>query len=213
MNRSACILFVTMVLLPSCDDYVDPYMSMNNPPILYFNNTSARSIAVFHDSVKVGFTMEYNYHVTDEETLFVEHDPLEIANVNIRPHKIKITGVKEGMENIRFWVTDGYGQTDQLNFHLTIYHNLLPVARLSYTITAIDKSHILELNASNSFDQDKSQGGAIERYMFKINSFSKTTKESRLRYSVNKNSTYQLQLKVMDNNDAWSEPIITYITI
>lgn len=89
------------------------------------------------------------------------------------------------------------------------FDNLLPVAVLKAVQTDSLASGQVRLNATGSFDRDARWGGKVMRYEFKIGDFYQATvTRSQINYIFPEPGTYRLTLRVQDDDDAWSEPVV-----
>ncbi len=76
------------------------------------------------------------------------------------------------------------------------------------TIKEIEEEGWFLFDSSQSYDQDKKYGGKILLYRYTIDSKVIETSKPEILLVLDKNtSSYTISLQVMDNNNAWSEPV------
>lgn len=205
------LYIVLFLLIASCDDMEDYYEGQNSQPVLSIYNQKGIISKDISDSIKVGFSMEYQYSIKDEENLSLEFMGSTHVSIEVEKDKINVKGKEKGFSENSFFVSDIYGQQDESNLFLTIFDNLSPIAVLEHNIVRLDDSYVLELYGSQSYDRDASQGGKILEYEYTVGSYSKITTEKVFRYSINGNATYIVKFRVKDNDGSWSDEIVKIV--
>lgn len=122
-----------------------------------------------------------------------------------------------GVYVIRLTATDNLGKSSTVDVTINAFKNKLPTASWSYTNIKLNDLYEYELNASASTDADAGQGGGIAGYEWTINGNKFVVRESKIPYVLSKASpsgtTYNIKLRVVDNNGEYSEVDEKYITV
>lgn len=103
-------------------------------------------------------------------------------------------------------VTDSYGLTTSVFFDVYVLENVKPDAIFqAWNSRGLDPYEIT-VDASASLDHQEKWGGAIVLYEYYINGdFLTSTEKSLVKYIVPEAGNYKIDVRVKDNEGAWSE--------
>jgi len=200
----------------SCDNREDPYSDLNNAPqVKVMRLTDKEASISVTDSVKLGMDYSLKYILNDEENLnltiekSIAQDIVSLSNGNI-----VISGVTEGTRNIKIKAEDSFGKTGEANIELYCFHNLRPVCKGIVSKTGVLSENEVEINLSESFDQDNRWGGKVVTYEYKIqNNYIARNYLSSIKYIFESKGQKKIMVRVQDNDGDWSDPIILYFTL
>ncbi len=137
------------------------------------------------------------------------------TQLNLPNKKLIISPVTPGQQNITLTAIDQYGNVSNIcNISLTAFANLLPVAMVNVIQTNTNSSFEVNIDASNSYDQDAHFGGYIAEYEYKVGTnYIVTTALSNINYIFPSAGNYTINVRVKDNNGGWSATKTTNITV
>jgi hypothetical protein len=218
MIQKLIIVLGIVATITGCDnrkDYV--YDSLVKPDIGFSKTKSEEGVSFISDSVKLNFNTYTVFYTSNElkvvkPTIEIDYDQngLEIVkNDNLKSLTIK--ALSPGAYPVNIILKDLYGNTSSAKLYLTIFDNLPPVAVMEYSITSDGR---VEFDLSKSYDRDKRFGGKITEFKFKpkpnyeFNSFS-----PKAPIQFPGKGTFPVTFSVKDNNNVWSDPLNTFITL
>jgi hypothetical protein len=110
-----------------------------------------------------------------------------------------------GTHYFRLQVTDCYGVTTNADIYLCVLENVTPSAIFTAANSAKLHPYEITVDATESRDWQEQFLGAIVLYEYSINNIViTTTTESTFKYILSSTGTYKIDVRVKDNEDAWS---------
>ncbi len=216
MRKHVLTLVILMLLfVSSCDNRSDYFIDVNQKPLLsiYKDGVEIKEGPIV-DSIKIGNPYGLQYHINDEENLALNNTQEQGVNeVIIKNENVTINGLNEGMSRIRLWTKDSFGTTGEYQVNLTVFRNLIPVAKMITTKIAVSSPNEYEIDASASFDGDKRFGGSIVEYEYTLQNYVITTPLSKIRYIFGSVGQKKISLRVKDNSGDYSKTIYEYIVL
>jgi hypothetical protein len=204
------IFFVLSILLTglySCDNRKDIYQDTHKLSLIKLG--SSKLLTLLKDSVKGTAAYTCNYSISTQEKLklnanFIKGKGTFTTSGNI----INILPIDTGKSIIEFYVVDDAGATSTAQLELYHFINFKPVAVLKYA--RIDGQDIY--SGSGSYDKDAKFGGKIINYNFVIKQagfadYTANLANDTMRYNLMNGSTFNISLKVQDNDNEWSDPV------
>lgn len=206
-------VFMLLLIASSCDNHADYFQSLDIQPDMELVGTAVQHGSYLRDSVKTNHVYALSYKLEASSPVTFSFNKSVNYSIMIDRQTIQIKGLSISDNLILFTACDLYQKCYIDTIHLTIFDNLPPIAILNYDVTEFDGSYTLTLDGSASFDKDQRFGGAISSYDYSVNGEHYTNSVSKLSYSVNKGQNYTIHFQVQDNDNAWSNEIVTYIQI
>lgn len=208
--NKAVIGMIFSFLLLSCkeDDY---YFNLNESPDVYIvNNYEYLKSVQLHYKIgqePINIFLKINDDQSKHDIVLTENNANSEFNI-LNDSTISIKPLLSGEYIYDIEIIDPYMIKDEVSVYINSFINLPPIARINVQ----EDEFFLKLDASNSYDSDSTYGGSIIKYEFLVN--------GTLVYSGNKNtkiinkttnvSTYNIGLRVQDNNGEWANETIIY---
>ena len=215
MKNISFIILIAFSLM-ACNKYEDYYSDINKSPKLVFYKAGKLYFdSLSNDSIKVNTTFILDYKIEDEESLPLQFE-LSDSNkdsVYLDNKKLYIKGLKSGKLTIKAKVTDSYNKTISKEINFNVFSNLKPVAQLKLNQIGVLMKYETEFNASDSYDQDQSQGGKISMYEYTIDNLVIPTDEPVIKFIFNSSGLKEVKLRVQDNEGLWSDYVKSEIII
>lgn len=127
---------------------------------------------------------------------------------------LQFNALKPGFYSFVVSVKDPEGLSSNAVVELNALGNMLPVPVLNLTQTNALAPRQVKIDGSGSYDVDAKWGGKVTKYEYEIEGFYKTeTVRNTIDFIFPKSGLYKVTLRVLDNDDAWSAPIIRQITV
>jgi PKD repeat protein len=124
-----------------------------------------------------------------------------------------LSSVKVGDYTVQFTAIDPFQKEATISMNLFVFNNLKPVAKFVVDKNAINSPNEYALDASDSYDQDRYQGGEVKYYFWKINGVLEVTNQPVYRVIFDKQGVYEVILIVKDNDGEDSIEVKQQITI
>ncbi|MCA6431230.1 MAG: hypothetical protein IM613_17480 [Cytophagales bacterium] len=224
MKNSTLVLLLFCFVFTACDERFGFLGNLNRSPVVFFRNNT--SLVELSDSLK---TSVKNGKQTYDITVSFSDPENQLSTVNVsvvggtgvlRQDGNVITnsiGISSGTAQISFkpdaggnftllfTATDSFDKTATASLALFVFDNLPPIAKFTESKLAINSPYEYQFDASQSFDQDKSKGGAIQAYRFLINNTVEILTQQRIvKYVFPGTGGQEVKLEVYDNNGAKS---------
>jgi hypothetical protein len=120
----------------------------------------------------------------------------------------------QGNSKTTFIITNRINQSDSAFLNLVVFNNLPPVAVLNVSYLGQADPYEYEFDGSGSYDADASFGGMITQYDFIINGVAAIqTVTPVVKYIFPGPGSYIIQLKVQDNDGAFSPVVQSQLTV
>lgn len=195
-------LFLGFVLLVSCDISVDYFAEINEKPVLnvYLKN---QQVEFYHDSIKVGHPLGFEYEIQDEEDLVLQVDK-QFKNMQIGIDNQTFSILAEGMGTFQmaFFCYDSFNEISEFEVNLLAFVNLPPVCKMECNVfTGLE----LEVDLKESFDRDKRFGGEIILYEYDLNGYKFTSENQTIRHIFGNGGEKKISCRVKDNDEVWSQ--------
>lgn len=195
------ILIAIVVLIWSCDNREDYFLSVNQKPkIKIVMNGMEVEGNVLEDSIKIGYSRNYKITVEDEEDLGIEIIKDE-GIVVVYDNGYSFNATDPGKKSVKIQAVDSYGFYEEKEIKFTSFNNLKPIAK--FTVLGLGNLEI-EVNASTSKDMDAKFGGRIVQYEYTLNGQVVTTTLNTIRYVFGTSGSKRIDVRVKDNNNEWS---------
>lgn len=224
------IIFLFCLALIACDNRFEFVDDLNNNPVIGL--TGHPGVSTIIDSLKTGNSIKFEYlpysfgvSVSDPENKLqslefnitgggadvrVNGDPVNSNHPISAPGNFDIEidpSLKNGNYSIQVSVVDNFSATSKVTVNLFVFDNLVPVPSLVVNKDQINGPYSAVLNASGSKDQDVSQGGGIDWYVFSIKDGNGTithpaTKNSSVPWVFAGPGGYEVSVTVYDNDGA-----------
>ena len=215
MKRYLGIISIVLTLV-SCEKWDDYYYEINKKPeIKFYKENKTYNDTITKDSIKVNTTFILDYKILDEQelTLDIQAEEKFKQGITFDKNKIYIKGLYHGNLNFSAIAKDVYGKTYQKDFSFRVFSNLKPIAVLKLNQISIVMKNEVEINAIDSYDGDKIQGGYITMYEYTIDNNVITIEEPVLKFIFNSSGNKEVSLRVKDNEDSWSDVVKSVITL
>lgn len=119
-----------------------------------------------------------------------------------------------GNMTIRFVVTDYFGEADSAELRLYVFNNLPPVAALTVSYLGTADQYEYLFDASGSFDNDRSFGGVVSKYVFTVNNVRiAETVTPAIPYIFPSPGSYTCKVQVTDSDGAVSKEVTQQIQV
>ncbi len=185
-----------------------------------------------HDSIKMSQDpfLKFSFTIEDDD----DWHELRVLNLSkgwlryqgkiINDHEVSIPQAMEGELEYEateagstvflLEVTDPSRQAASVEVTLLVFENLAPVAMLQLTQTDAVSPHQIRIDGTQSYDPDHRWNGRIALWEFTIVDFyTTTTRQPVLEYIFPQAGSYSVQLRVQDNDGAWSERVEAEIVV
>lgn len=215
IKRIALSALVTLSVT-SCDTRKDSFIDKIQAPTMKINSvTKPNYTDNLVDSLKSSqgyFMFNYSEH-SDTKSFNVELlkgnglDSTVGKTIYYKPSLINQNNIYDVK------ITDAFGKTGMAHLSLYYFNNMSPVAVLGVRKTAIHDPREYEIDASNSFDQDKNFGGSVSGYTFTINSVNYPVLYNKMNYIFPAAGNYSITVICKDNENALSVPINTVVAV
>lgn len=230
-------LTITLVLLClcyGCDDRADGLKGFNDPPTIMIGPQSGGGAKSLTDSVKLSqrqfayfpFTLaiaDLNENIKLVSMQVLAGSGYVLHNQDTIRDTVRVIGNKGiysfvpqqvGKTEVSFIVRDYFNQADSARLQLYVFDNLSPVAALVANYSGVNSPREYLLDASASYDADRSFGGTIQQYLFSVNNVRiATTTMAVIPYIFAGPGLYTLTLQVMDNDNTLSKPATIQINV
>lgn len=220
--KSLSISVLLSIVLSSCDDKTID--ELNSKPIIeIFQND--QNIIILEDSIKVSLKSNrkketYRLIVTDKENnldriefetltgnIIVEFNGAKVTSIPYqgKNYDITLTPVELGTNVMKAIAYDNAGRSNSVEFKLTAFTNLNPIADLEIKENPKIgiQNHYL-ISGENSRDKDETKGGGIVLYEFNINGLKIETIENSIPQILSRGTTHSIQLRVKDSDGEYS---------
>jgi hypothetical protein len=214
--KIAIVLWSTSWLLCSCDNRKDPYLDLDQNPVLTVMRPSESTGSVLLiDSVKLGLTYTFKYSLESFEKLNVTLTQSKITDsIGLVDNIVNVKSLSEGVSTVGLSVLDPFGKGATAKVELTVFRNLSPICKMTVTKVAQLSPYEIQIDASASYDQDSKWGGKIVNYEYQVqNDYDKITPLSSIRYICDSPGQKMISVRVQDNDGAWSDQVITYFML
>ena len=221
-------LFACVLLLFSCDTRKDFYKDLDLQPTISIRkldksfNVVSDYVTTINDSFKISQeTYNVQYKISDDQNIETLNKTTPIIGNGALTTNVSAPGKtylfkpnSTGFMNFTINVEDSYNKSSSAIVNLSVFDNLLPIALVNYTNTAVLDPYEFTIYGDQSYDQDLKFGGGIINYEFSISpSYHITTPNSSIKYIFPTTGIYQVGLRVQDNDSIWSGSKVVYITV
>lgn len=223
--------FLPILLSQSCDNRMEEMASLNKAPVVKIVRNDSTyleltdSIRISPADAKVFYNL--NLLLDDEDNnlkqcvvnldtnmVLGHHDGALIKYPTVRIDQrvvpVSLLPLKTGLSTVTFVLKDKFEAAAEAKLNLFVFDNLAPVAKVSYSKRS---EYEVEINASESYDQDHKYGGRVKAYEFTINGNTFVTPQPIVRHIFPQRGAYIVGLRVIDNNEAYSSRIELRIEI
>ncbi|MEP2469931.1 hypothetical protein [Ekhidna sp.] len=213
-------LIGVVVVLIGCDSFEDRITEINSSPFFTVEGDTIMSLS---DSLKItrgnySFSVELNDAEGNLKSLAVTggssqgelrvngsavNGSIEIKELSSMTYSSSASGKQE----FAIEASDEFGESTSLEVELTAFSNLLPVAVVQIVDPVIGSEFERLIDASGSFDQDARFGGDITKYEYTFLGTTVEISESSQTAIFPSAGTYQILVRVQDNDGEWSDLI------
>ena len=208
------LLFASVFFFWKCDGSEEFIKRLNDPP--YFLLDGDR-VVFLEDSAKLDVNYEMPVVMDPNENLsrlifdgqgsiFVnERETASVLEVDGSNLNLRYKPNNSGLKSLKITVFDDFNSKADLRVDLTVFDNFRPLAL--FTVEHPDTGGLFErvINASVSKDPDLKFGGGIEEYEYTFLGIKRKTGDPTQTIIFPKSGTYQIILRVKDNDGAWSD--------
>jgi hypothetical protein len=233
MKKSALFVLFFTTIITSCDDRLEQLQVLNQPPKVEFIKND-KLVADLQDSLRLikGVINEYNIQLKVSDVnkniqflnwqltegnykLYYQENKVELpGSFKIEYGALVLSFYPEATGNYgsEFKATDRFGIEATGKFNLFVFENLLPVSKLKVVPGLSPNEYIID--ASGSYDADRNFNGDIVEYQFIIDGQLIRLKNPVMHHIFDPASgDHTIELKVLDNSGALSEPARTTVTV
>lgn len=237
------IPLVLLTGLSSCDTRNDVLLSNNTEPTAVIKSNNAWSLnnikkytQVIFDTVKLTNTYDYNHQISDDnKSSFISIDgnydgliliknginfnsfsnnyqtETKTNNLTFKPNRV-------GDHLLNITTKDIFDKETTNKLYVNCFLNLPPVAMINVTRLTQLGNRNYEFDASSSFDGDAKYGGNILEYFFEVREssvlqYQVTGSANTINYNFTRPGTFDISVKVRDNNNVWSGFAFQTITV
>ncbi len=216
-------LLAVFIVFFSCENHGDPFSGSNTTPEI-------QQFAFDDDSLKFTtanpFTITLQYRDAENQPLVATFRFLsgsgdiiesQFSGISRTDNTISFDVPSQFNDKIDF-IPDTTGKVEielELSDKVKIstrgaktffYKNLAPVASFTYRLLTNVSPYQMEVDASDSYDPDSSQGGGIELYIWDFGDGDRDSSNSNTNQHIYTNAgTYTVKLKVKDNDGEYSK--------
>lgn len=233
---NTAIAAIILLLTTGCSDREDGFRKFNSIPsikIVKVQGDTTATLNVLSDSIRFVNTESTFYNIklklsdADDNLyrgrILIDSGKIQAyykGNIMLNPSlrvdneyvELSLLPQRTGNNQITFRVEDKFNDAAEAKLNLYVFENLLPIAKFEERISNA-QIHEYEFNGTSSFDQDYNYGGKIVSYEWNINGLIFTTPKAIVKHVFPKGGTYKVRLRVMDNNNAFSQIVEKQITI
>jgi hypothetical protein len=208
-----CLAFISF----SCDKQ-DYFLQENAKPEIYFSKDNINFSTEIYDTVKLNQMLFYYYRADDlnGHDFYLDFFAgfLSGGFLSDRDHEFMVKSIDLYNHDVSILATDIYGARSEALLHLTVYENLPPVPILSLSLLANLDPYEVQFDASVSFDADAKFGGLVVSYEYTINDdYVINTPLPVIKYIFQSPGQKSIKLRVMDNDQEWSNYTVQYIVL
>lgn len=224
------LAILSLLVLSACDDRLDFLVDLNQPPSISILDGTVEHAQTFSDSLKTSIkngspTYPLILLTKDPEKLVtsvtyrVEGDAKvlqggqEVTNLTADAEGrvlVEVEPGSSGTAKVQFYVADNLKNSDQVDFTLIAFGNILPVAVLDIVKIGINSALEYDLVADRSYDRDAALGGGLVRYEWDVNGSKFYSNTAISRFIFPQAGSYEIKLRVIDNDGGLS-PIVSRI--
>lgn len=235
--------FIAILLLGlfffSCDTRPDVLLNTNETPTskikslnTWSKSSNKQNNTVIFDTVKLGYDYSLGHTNTHENTdviisiLYTNPTTIKHQGNTLFTNEIttddlynifSFSPLTLGDNNYKIKTEDYLKKSSTTELNLYCFNNKFPVADFTINqINSLNKTY--EFDGSNSFDSDANYGGQVIEYEFiiKLNTsiiHNSTSTSPILTFTFSTVGTYEILLRVKDNNNTWSNTIIKTLNV
>lgn len=213
------ITIISLVFCISCTTRSDYFADMNKQPVLtLINPTTQQEIetVTIYDTLKMGSKYSMMYMIDDEEelSLIIENNNAN-DSIIINESIVFMYPRSEGLSTYKYKVIDTY-KSESTEYTVSLFTFINKEPSVNADISIIDglSPYEIEIDLSQSFDNDAEFGGEIVEYEYKIqNNYILNTHLPQIRYIFDTPGQKKIIVRAKDNDGVWSKELIEYIVI
>jgi len=214
------IYMMILLLITSCLR-VERIEEMNTRPVLKINGQEEMVV----DSVKMkGGFINYDFELSvidpDHNLESISYDVLagdgSMLQNGLTIHEIQIEGGQNvpliyrpsrvGNHVMRFSAMDTFKQETSITLDLYAFENMLPIAQFELVEPVVKHDPLeYQIDALQSYDPDKKYGGGISSYEYTFLGKIIELTENQIGIIFPETGTYDIGLRVKDNDGEWSQ--------
>lgn len=220
-------IVVLGLCLIACDSFEERIEEINSSPMFVLEG---EAVGALTDSIKLGAgSYAFAIELVDAEAnlsrieseqssgtgkLFVNGSEVLNGVIQVKESTgISYNAETSGKHDFVLTAFDDFDQKASLEVSFTAFSNLPPVAVVEVIDPIVGSEFERLIDASDSFDQDAKFGGRVVTYEYTFLGRTETISESDQTVIFPAPGTYQVLVRVQDDNDAWSELISIPVTI
>ena len=226
MKKRSITLFASAVsiilLLASCDNRKDFLTDLNKDPDLkirkYATDKAFSTIVI--DSFKLEnkkYDCEISYSDERNENVVMTSNYNQgsgSAQIFKNENRVSVLPTSDGLQDISVLATDQFGKTSSCTIKLTAFYNMLPLAFVNIVQTDLNTKYEVNIDASKSYDRDEKFGGKVVTYEYRVGStYLVTTAFNNINYIFPAPGSYDVYVRVQDNDGAWSSTKTTTVKV
>ncbi len=217
------IIFCFLVILSSCLR-IDQIEQINSQPVILINGQNSMT----RDSMKLTnsrgqYPVEISIQDRDNNLKSISFEILSgqgslfqngIATEEIQLDKFENLSIsygpnRTGVHIISFHAEDAFDQSSSNNLELFVFGNFLPIAQFNLVKPEVQHDPLEhQIDASFSYDPDEKFGGGLLEYEFTFLGKIVELNKSQIGIIFPEPGTYDIGLRVRDNDGEWSPKLI-----
>lgn len=223
--------FWLIAVITACSDREKAILGYNSAPQIMLVDADNNEHITFDDSLRFSDEPASFYNVklkmSDQDqnlwrcqvvldsgrvTGYYQGMEMKLPSVRVDQEvvELSISPKQTGLNQITFVAEDRFNVKAEAVLNLFVFSNLKPVAVLESRAV---NGNEYEFSGQRSYDQDERFGGQVSGYEFTIDGVTFKTPSPTVRHIFARPGTYIVRLRVLDNNNEFSEEIESRIII
>ena len=211
----------------SCDLRTNTIEDLNQPPYFSFQEQVVTSLVDSMKSTRGDYFFPVEIRDPNGNLTLLQFENIQGAGqflVDLVPVENEVS-VKSDNPDLRFGpsfdgkhvlqitAVDAFGQKAQLTVDLTAFDNIGPVAMFEIVDPPNTGPFERLIDASKSSDRDENFGGGIDQYEYTFLGIVVPSNDDTQTVIFPSTGTYQVIVRVQDNDGIWSDPVAMNETI
>ncbi len=229
LRQLAICLLLSGIVLCACDNSLEVLKNLNEGPSFLFNG---QAIDLLEDSIKFNLggygipvivsdvndnIASLEYKVTNGSGVITKDggtlggNQIPLKDFNKSDLVFEPGGI--GFHRVELMAIDDFGETASMALEVHVFYNINPVARVEIIKPPNTGPFEREIDASQSIDGDQEYGGGIVLYEYIFLGIRVETDKSKQTVIFPDNGSYQIVVRVKDNDGVWSDQVSLQVII